>query len=44
MEQLTVQMRVLADELNVLKTEFITIKGSHASMHQATVDSNTASA
>ena len=42
MEQMQAQMRVLADEMNMLKNEFVGIKAAHASMHQASVHTNTA--
>ena len=37
-QNIMTQMGILADELNVLKTEFIGVKSSHANMHQASVN------
>ena len=42
MEQIQTQMQVLADEMNMQKNEFVGIKAAHATMHQASVDTNTA--
>ena len=38
MEQIQAQVRVLADEINLLKGEIVNVKGSHATMHQTSVD------
>ena len=42
METLRSQIRVPTDELNQLKAEIVQVKGSHASLHQTTVEANQA--
>ena len=44
MDALRAQVGILTDELNQLKAEIVQVKGSHASLHQSTVEANTANA
>ena len=41
MEALNAQVRAVADELNTLRNEIITIKSAHAGLHQSAVEANT---
>ena len=43
-DALRAQIGVLTDELNTLKAEIVQVKGSHAALHQTTVDANNATA
>ena len=40
MEQFQAQIAVIADELQTLRGEVIAVKGSHASLHQSSVEAN----
>ena len=42
MEALRSQIAVITDELNQLKAEIVQVKGSHATLHQTTVEANQA--
>ena len=42
MEALRSQISVITDELNQLKAEIVQVKGSHATLHQTTVEANQA--
>ena len=44
MEALRAQIRVVTDELNMLKQEIVQVKASHASLHQTTVEASGATA
>ena len=40
MEQITMQINAITEEIGLLKTELVSIKGSHAALHQTSVDQN----
>ena len=44
MEALRAQIGVLTDEMNLLKAEIVQAKANHASLHQSSVEANTATA
>ena len=39
MEQLRAQVQLITEEISTLKSEVISVKASHANLHQATVES-----
>ena len=44
MEALRNQVEVLTNELTTLKQELVNVKGTHANLHQQTVEANSATA